>query len=301
MILRNIVQGEFCPKNISQVNLIIDIAIAEQGYGNETQHGHYAMNDGMGARRGQTPRPDTHEQGCCPSVDTHQGIAQSTGEEDIGCTKTSLLWNTLNAKLPEISGSTPNGSYFSLKEIDIDNRISEAEFNINADFEKLEKDILKNYCNGFMDLVFRRIIPETGKEVYCVLDWKSDFFEGKHYSNGKELASHTNNRYSIQRVLYSYSLVKWLCSFYTDESEEEDRKCELCKDKANNICFDCSFYLCDNCFEYLHNNKVNSEHKKEEIEPLISIDFKCREHPIVPMNLFCIKENSKIYIYIIFK
>jgi len=86
-----------------------------------------------------------------------------------------------------------------------------------------------------------------------------------------------------------------------DESEEEDRKCELSKDKANNICFDCSFYLCDNCFEYLHNKKVNSEHKKEEIEPLISIDFKCREHPIVPMNLFCIKENSKIYIYIIFK
>jgi exodeoxyribonuclease V beta subunit len=133
----------------------------------------------------------------------------------------SLLWNTLNAKLPEISGSTPNGSYFSLKEIDNDNRISEAEFNINADFEKLEKNFLKNYCNGFMDLVFRRIIPETGKEVYCVLDWKSDFFEGKDYSKGKELASHTNNRYSIQRVLYSYSLVKWLCSFYADESEEE--------------------------------------------------------------------------------
>ena len=72
-----------------------------------------------------------------------------------------------------------------------------------------------------MDLVFRRIIPETGKEVYCVLDWKSDFFEGKDYSNVRELASHTNNRYPIQRVLYSYSLVKWLCSFYADESEEE--------------------------------------------------------------------------------
>lgn len=133
----------------------------------------------------------------------------------------SLLWNTLNARLPEISGSSPSGRYFSLKEIDNDNRISEAEFNINADFEKLGKDFLKNYCNGFMDLVFRRIIPETGKEVYCVLDWKSDFFEGKDYSNVRELASHTNNRYSIQRVLYSYSLVKWLCSFYADESEEE--------------------------------------------------------------------------------
>lgn len=133
---------------------------------------------------------------------------------------TEVVWNTLNARLPEITGSSPSGSYFSLKEIDNENRISEAEFNINADFENLDKDFLKNYCNGFMDLVFRRVIPGTGKEVYCIVDWKSDFFEGKDYSNGKELASHTNNRYSIQRVLYSYSLVKWLCSFYTDESDE---------------------------------------------------------------------------------
>ena len=102
MILRNIVQGEFCPKNISQVNLIIDIAIAEQGYGNETQHSHNALDDCLYARRRQAPRPNTHEQCSSPSVDTHQGIAQSTGEEDIGCTKTSLLGNT--SKAPQQGG-----------------------------------------------------------------------------------------------------------------------------------------------------------------------------------------------------
>ena len=133
----------------------------------------------------------------------------------------TVLWNTLNARLPEISGSAPTGSYFSLKEIDNDNRISEAEFIINADLEKPGNDFLKNYCNGFMDLVFRRTIPESGREVYCIVDWKSDFLEAKDYTNGQKLSSHTNNRYSIQRLLYSYSLVKWLCTFYPNESENE--------------------------------------------------------------------------------
>ena len=83
------------------------------------------------------------------------------------------------------------------------------------------------------------------------------------------------------------------------EEKSANKKCELCKENATNICFDCSFYLCDNCFEFLHKKKANSEHKKEEIEPYISIDFNCLEHPKVPMNLFCIKEKSNIYILII--
>ncbi len=131
----------------------------------------------------------------------------------------SMLWNTLNARLPEITGTKASGRYFSLKEIANENRISEAEFNINADYEKFDKDFLKNYCNGFMDLVFCREVD--GKELYSILDWKSDFFAAQAYSNERELSSHTNNHYSIQRVLYSYSLVKWLSSFYKDESEEE--------------------------------------------------------------------------------
>ena len=81
--------------------------------------------------------------------------------------------------------------------------------------------------------------------------------------------------------------------------EEEEilvKNCELCKEAATNICFDCSFYLCDSCFEFLHEKKLNLEHKKEEIDPFISIDIKCQEHPKIPMNLFCLKEKSTIYI-----
>ena len=81
--------------------------------------------------------------------------------------------------------------------------------------------------------------------------------------------------------------------------EEEEilvKNCELCQEAATNICFDCSFYLCDSCFEFLHEKKLNLEHKKEEIDPFISIDIKCQEHPKIPMNLFCLKEKSIIYI-----
>lgn len=123
----------------------------------------------------------------------------------------SLLWNTFNAKLPEITGCKASGSYFSLKGLDARYKLSEIEFNMNISETSA---LLKNYCNGFIDLVFKRNI--NGKEVYSVLDWKSDTFEADQYSNGTLLKKHTDDRYSIQRVLYSYTLVKWLSTFYKD-------------------------------------------------------------------------------------
>ena len=46
----------------------------------------------------------------------------------------------------------------------------------------------------------------------------NDNFES--YSDQKELKKQVDDRYSIQRVLYSYCLIKWLKQFY-NESEEE--------------------------------------------------------------------------------
>ena len=86
-----------------------------------------------------------------------------------------------------------------------------------------------------------------------------------------------------------------------EEDIFEKKKCELCKEKATCICLDCSFYLCDSCFKFLHEKKSNTNHKKEDIDPFVSMDIKCLEHPKVPMNLFCLDEKSKIYLfYIIF-
>lgn len=131
----------------------------------------------------------------------------------------TLLWNTLNAKLPEIYGAAQTGNYFSLSQLADSDKISEAEFNMNADISEAASELLKNYCNGFIDLVFKRSV--NGREVYSILDWKSDTFEADQYSDGALLKAHTDDRYSIQRVLYSYSLIKWLNSFNPEKSEAE--------------------------------------------------------------------------------
>ena len=73
----------------------------------------------------------------------------------------------------------------------------------------------------------------------------------------------------------------------------EEKKCELCKEKATILCFDCSFYLCNSCFKFLHEKKANINHKKEDIDPYVSMDIKCPNHPNNKINIFCIEEKSK--------
>ena len=79
--------------------------------------------------------------------------------------------------------------------------------------------------------------------------------------------------------------------------DNREKKCELCEEKATSICFDCSFYLCDSCFTFIHEKKAKVGHKKEDINPYISLDIKCPLHPKIPMSLFCVEEKSK-YIHI---
>ena len=77
-----------------------------------------------------------------------------------------------------------------------------------------------------------------------------------------------------------------------EKEKIEEKKCELCKDKATNVCFDCSFYLCDSCFKFLHEKKANLDHKKDDINHFFSFNIKCPKHQKVTMNLFCIEEKS---------
>ena len=76
------------------------------------------------------------------------------------------------------------------------------------------------------------------------------------------------------------------------EDKVIEKICDICKETATNLCFDCSFYLCDSCFRFIHEKKRNLEHKKEDIDPYISIDINCMEHPKNQKNLFCIEEKS---------
>ena len=125
-----------------------------------------------------------------------------------------IVSNVLNANLEEIKGSKDKKNSFKLNELSLEDRLSEIEFNFN-----FKNNTIKDYCNGFIDLIFKR------GEYYSILDWKSDSLNEEEgftsYSDYSNLKDHTSKHYAIQRVLYSYTLVKYLNNVYNDKSLEE--------------------------------------------------------------------------------
>jgi exodeoxyribonuclease V beta subunit len=124
-----------------------------------------------------------------------------------------IVKNVLNADLTLINGNELLNKKIKLSEIDDSNKKAEMEFNFNLMNQKF-----KNYCNGFIDLVFRQ------GDYFSILDWKSDGLNEDDlfsYSDFDSLKNHTDNHYSIQRVLYSYCLIKWLNSIYKEKDLEE--------------------------------------------------------------------------------
>ena len=125
-----------------------------------------------------------------------------------------IVSNVLNAKLEEINGSKDTNNSFKLNELSLEDRLSEIEFNFN-----FKDNTIKDYCNGFIDLIFKR------GEYYSILDWKSDSLNEEEgfisYSDYSKLKDHTSKHYAIQRVLYSYTLVKYLNNVYKDKTLEE--------------------------------------------------------------------------------
>ena len=123
-----------------------------------------------------------------------------------------IIDNVLNAKLPIIKGNNITNDYLLLSEIPNNCKKNEVEFSYNLLNEKL-----KNYCNGFIDLLFKN------GEYYSIVDWKSDGLSDDFisFSSQKDLQEHVSDCYSIQRVIYSYSLIQWLKCYYKNETEEE--------------------------------------------------------------------------------
>ena len=114
---------------------------------------------------------------------------------------TLMVENVLNASIPVIHGNKSLDEFIKLKDISFDNKLDEVEFNFNLEMVKL-----KNYCNGFVDLIFKN------GDYYSILDWKSDRLNDEFvsYATVDSLKKHVDECYSIQRVLYSYCLIKWL-------------------------------------------------------------------------------------------
>ena len=129
-----------------------------------------------------------------------------------------ILWNTLNADLPVIQGNEViEGKSYKLKSLSDNARKAEMEFLFGMDV--LEAKPLNKLCKGFIDLLFVR--KENGIDYYSILDWKSDYMSEESYWDGDALSDKVAEEYTVQRVLYSYLLIKWLKQFYSDLSEEE--------------------------------------------------------------------------------
>lgn len=136
-----------------------------------------------------------------------------------------IVWNTLHAQLPEIQGGNFTESTFPLISIPTSDIKKECQFNVNATLEDcgIESEHLGRMFKGFMDVVFVRY-PDANVSMdtarYSILDWKSDVLENDIYSYDA-VKEKVNDDYSVQRVLYSYCLIKWLGQFYSDLSDKE--------------------------------------------------------------------------------
>ena len=135
------------------------------------------------------------------------------------------LFNTLHATLPVIEGgkfvksANPKENHFRLVELPQNAHKPEVQFGMDADGMDSDSEALATLhrvCKGFIDLLFVR--GEGDNMRYSILDWKSDFLDD--YSP-KSVKEKVDEEYSIQRVLYSYCLIKWLKQFYNNKTEQD--------------------------------------------------------------------------------
>ena len=135
------------------------------------------------------------------------------------------LFNTLHAALPVIVGgkfvesANPKENHFRLVELPQNAHKPEVQFGMDADGKDSDSEALATLhrvCKGFIDLLFVR--GEGDNMRYSILDWKSDFLDD--YSP-KSVKEKVDEEYSIQRVLYSYCLIKWLKQFYNNKTEQD--------------------------------------------------------------------------------
>ena len=125
-----------------------------------------------------------------------------------------IVWNTLNASLPAIEAGHRSGASFKLTSLDDNSRKAEVQFHLNAttDDNGEASEYLQSICKGFIDLVFMRRDTQ-GQLRFSIVDWKSDVMADGDYSP-TSVQKKVDEDYSVQRVLYSYCLIKWLKQFY---------------------------------------------------------------------------------------
>ena len=83
-----------------------------------------------------------------------------------------------------------------------------------------------------------------------------------------------------------------------EDMAKQIKVCNYCDLYATSLCFKCNNYFCEECFKLIHERKKEfQEHKKEKLDPFISIEIKCPIHPINSLSLFCVDEKGKLTLY----
>lgn len=78
------------------------------------------------------------------------------------------------------------------------------------------------------------------------------------------------------------------------ENYKGNKKCDICNSDSTCVCFICLSYFCESCFKFIHDKEKNSSHKKEDIDPYITYNFKCRTHQLSQITLYCVDEKGKL-------
>lgn len=144
-------------------------------------------------------------------------------DDDIKQKTALIVWNTLRAKLPVIHGSkSVLNDYFALKDLEANEHLAEVEFLLRCESSKDTGASAEHLFKGFMDLIFVRK-DDSGHERYSVLDWKTNVLEPESYASYDALKEVVDTEYKVQRILYSYCLIRWIKSFekYKDMSDED--------------------------------------------------------------------------------
>lgn len=134
-----------------------------------------------------------------------------------------IVFNTMHAWLPVIHGSAAvAGKFFSLCELADPDHMAEVRFHFTKDGEAVAAaGYLQTICKGSIDLLFVR--RENGETRYSILDWKTDLIADGLYDN-ESIRKKVDEHYSVQRVLYSYLLIKWLKTFCTKSATSDAAK-----------------------------------------------------------------------------
>lgn len=125
-----------------------------------------------------------------------------------------IIRNTLEVEISLAEDLAP----FSLKNLSKGDRIAELEFRMLMDRDSSEEEEGESFLLGYIDLVFRRPLPDGGHRYY-VLDWKSNGLST--YDESRISECMIDHDYEFQAEIYVLALHRWLSRRLGDEYQPE--------------------------------------------------------------------------------